>query len=117
MRHFRKKNDERCELFNRVLHALTHSRHDRRAGFAYDHWLQYKGDEHPFRFFPTTFKSKDAQGMHKYYADRLPCVEINATFYNYMKREVFESWANLSREYEADTGGYAVVLKANKYFT
>jgi uncharacterized protein YecE (DUF72 family) len=52
------------------------------SGFAYKEW---KGS-----FYPEKLKPADRLG---YYAERLPAVEINNTFYRMPKKTVLESWA------------------------
>ncbi len=53
------------------------------SGYAYKEW---KGD-----FYPTTIKADE---MLAWYAQRLPTVEINNTFYRMPKRAVLETWAS-----------------------
>ena len=52
------------------------------SGYSYKEW---KGN-----FYPSTLK---ADAMLAFYAERLPTVEINATFYRMPKKSVLESWA------------------------
>jgi len=52
------------------------------SGYSYKEW---KGS-----FYPSTIK---ADAMLKWYAERLPTVEINNTFYRMPKKSVLESWA------------------------
>jgi uncharacterized protein YecE (DUF72 family) len=52
------------------------------SGYSYKEW---KGS-----FYPEKCPPKD---MLAFYAERLPAVEINNTFYRMPKREVVESWA------------------------
>ena len=52
------------------------------SGFSYKEW---KGP-----FYPETLKNAD---MLAYYAERLPTVELNNTFYRMPKTEVVEGWA------------------------
>jgi len=52
------------------------------SGFSYKEW---KGP-----FYPEDLGNKDMLG---YYAERLPSVEINNTFYRMPKAEVLEKWA------------------------
>ena len=53
------------------------------SGFSYKEW---KGP-----FYPEDLKNAD---MLAYYAERLPSVEINNTFYRMPKKEVLASWAS-----------------------
>jgi uncharacterized protein YecE (DUF72 family) len=70
------------------------------SGYAYKPW---KGP-----FYPEDLK--DA-AMLSYYAERLPTVEINNTFYRMPKRDVVERWA-------ADTPeSFRFVLKASQRIT
>ena len=52
------------------------------SGYSYKEW---KG-----AFYPEDLPAK---GMLAYYADRLPTVEINNTFYRMPKTSVLEDWA------------------------
>ncbi len=52
------------------------------SGYSFKEW---KGS-----FYPADMK---ADGMLKYYAERLPTVEINNTFYQLPKASVLENWA------------------------
>jgi uncharacterized protein YecE (DUF72 family) len=70
------------------------------SGYAYKPW---KGP-----FYPEDLK--DA-AMLSYYADRLPTVEINNTFYRMPKREVVERWAADVPE------SFRFVLKASQRIT
>jgi uncharacterized protein YecE (DUF72 family) len=70
------------------------------SGFAYKPW---KGP-----FYPADLK--DA-GMLAYYAERLPAVEINNTFYRLPKAKVLEDWA------EQTPDGFRFVLKASRRIT
>ena len=70
------------------------------SGFSYKEW---KGS-----FYPEDLSAGD---MLSYYAERLPTVEINNTFYRMPKPEVLESWA-------AQTGDeFRFVLKASRRIT
>src|SRR3989304_3155399 len=70
------------------------------SGYSYKEW---KGT-----FYPA--KLPDG-GMLRSYADRLPAVEINNTFYRLPKAEVLESWA------EQVPGAFRFVLKASRRIT
>jgi uncharacterized protein YecE (DUF72 family) len=52
------------------------------SGFSYKEW---KGS-----FYPSTIKADE---MLKWYAERLPTVELNNTFYRMPKKSALESWA------------------------
>ena len=70
------------------------------SGFAYDEW---KGS-----FYPEKIAAKD---MLKYYAERLPVVEINNTFYRLPKEEVLKGWADQVPD------GFTFVVKASQRIT
>jgi uncharacterized protein YecE (DUF72 family) len=70
------------------------------SGFSYGEW---KGD-----FYPGDLAASD---MLSYYADRLPAVEINNTFYRMPKAGVLESWAERTPE------SFRFVLKASRRIT
>jgi uncharacterized protein YecE (DUF72 family) len=70
------------------------------SGFSYKEW---KGP-----FYPEKLPNKDLLG---YYAERLPTVEINNTFYRMPKKEVLESWARKVPE------DFVFVLKASRRIT
>ncbi len=70
------------------------------SGFAYKEW---KGS-----FYPEKFP---ASGMLRFYAERLPAVEINNTFYRMPKPAVLEGWAAQVPE------GFRFVLKASRRIT
>jgi len=53
------------------------------SGYSYKEW---KGD-----FYPEDIKPN---AMLAYYAERLPTVEINNTFYRMPKKDVLENWAS-----------------------
>jgi len=55
------------------------------SGYSFKEW---KGN-----FYPEKIKPED---MLKYYAERLPTVEINNTFYQMPKAAVLENWASLT---------------------
>lgn len=57
------------------------------SGFAFKEW---KGS-----FYPQKMQAEE---MLPWYADRLPTVEINSTFYRMPKRSVLEQWAALTPE-------------------
>jgi uncharacterized protein YecE (DUF72 family) len=70
------------------------------SGFSYKEW---KGP-----FYPEDLKNAD---MLAWYAERLPAVEINNTFYRMPKREVLEGWC------EQVPGDFRFVLKASRRIT
>lgn len=70
------------------------------SGFQYKPW---RGS-----FYPEKLAEKD---MLAYYAERLPAVEINASFYRMPKREVVEAWAATVAD------GFWFVLKASQRIT
>jgi uncharacterized protein YecE (DUF72 family) len=88
-----------------------------KVGFAFDWWLQHKTPEKPYLFYPKSFKSKNAAGLHEYYANRLGAVEINTTHYHYLPPHTYKSWAKLAGNYPESVGGYDLIIKANKDFT
>jgi len=70
------------------------------SGYSYPGW---KG-----HFYPTDLP--DAE-MLRYYAERLPCVEVNNTFYRMPKQDVVDKWA-------ADVpDGFRFVVKASRRIT
>ena len=70
------------------------------SGYSYKEW---KG-----RFYPAKLPDEE---MLRAYADRLPAVEINNTFYRLPKAAVLESWA------EQVPDGFRFVLKASRRIT
>jgi uncharacterized protein YecE (DUF72 family) len=70
------------------------------SGFSYKEW---KG-----RFYPEDLPSS---GMLSYYADRLPAVEINNTFYRLPSESVLEGWAQQVPE------SFRFVIKASRRIT
>ena len=70
------------------------------SGFSYKEW---KGS-----FYPEKLPAKQMLG---YYAERLPAVEINNTFYRMPKASVLESWAEQVPE------GFRFALKASRRIT
>jgi len=70
------------------------------SGYSYKEW---KGP-----FYPAGLKNDDMLG---YYAERLPTVEINNTFYRMPKRSVLEDWAAKT------PAGFRFVLKASRRIT
>jgi uncharacterized protein YecE (DUF72 family) len=70
------------------------------SGYSYKEW---KGP-----FYPEKLAAKD---MLAWYAERLPAVEINNTFYRMPKREVLESWAEQVRD------GFKFSIKASRRIT
>ena len=70
------------------------------SGFSYKEW---KGS-----FYPEDLPQKD---MLRYYAGRLPAVEINNTFYRMPRSSVLESWA------EQVGDRFRFVLKASRRIT
>ena len=77
----------------RKLHVGT-------SGFSYKEW---KGP-----FYPEDLPNKD---MLRYYAERLPSVEINNTFYRMPKAEVLGSWA------AQVPAGFCFAIKASRRIT
>jgi uncharacterized protein YecE (DUF72 family) len=70
------------------------------SGFSYKEW---KGS-----FYPEDLSDS---GMLRYYASRLPAVEINNTFYRMPRAALLESWA------EQVPDGFAFALKASRQIT
>jgi uncharacterized protein YecE (DUF72 family) len=70
------------------------------SGFSFKEW---KGP-----FYPEKIAAKD---MLRYYAERLPTVEINNTFYRMPKEPVLAGWA------EQVPAGFSFALKASQYIT
>ncbi|MFW5877463.1 MAG: DUF72 domain-containing protein [Myxococcota bacterium] len=70
------------------------------SGFSYDEW---KGV-----FYPEGMKARDRLG---YYAQRLPTVEINNTFYRMPRGSVLEGWSSKV------PGDFRFVLKASRRIT
>jgi uncharacterized protein YecE (DUF72 family) len=70
------------------------------SGFSYKEW---KGS-----FYPEDLK---ADAMLRYYAERLPTVEINNTFYRMPKASVLENWA------AQVPAGFVFVLKGSQRIT
>jgi len=70
------------------------------SGYAYKEW---RGS-----FYPGKLKEKD---MLRYYAERLPTVEINNTFYRLPGRETLLRWA------DEVPPGFVFVLKASQRIT
>ncbi len=70
------------------------------SGYSYKEW---KGN-----FYPEDIPAEE---MLHYYADRLPSVEINNTFYRLPKASVLESWA------EQVPSDFRFVLKASRRIT
>jgi uncharacterized protein YecE (DUF72 family) len=70
------------------------------SGYSYKEW---KGS-----FYPAQLP--DSQMLH-FYAEKLPAVEINNTFYRLPKAEVLEGWA------EQVPPGFRFVLKASRRIT
>jgi uncharacterized protein YecE (DUF72 family) len=70
------------------------------SGYSYKEW---KGT-----FYPAKLPDGEMLG---YYAERLPAVEINNTFYRMPKAEVLASWA------EQVPAGFRFVLKASRRIT
>jgi uncharacterized protein YecE (DUF72 family) len=70
------------------------------SGFAYKEW---KGS-----FYPEKLPAKE---MLRFYAGRLPAVEINNTFYRMPRRELLEGWAAQVPE------DFRFVLKASRRIT
>jgi uncharacterized protein YecE (DUF72 family) len=70
------------------------------SGYSYKEW---KGD-----FYPQSIKP---EAMLAWYAERLPTVEINNTFYRMPKTAVVESWA------AATPAGFRFAIKASRRIT
>jgi uncharacterized protein YecE (DUF72 family) len=70
------------------------------SGWSYEAW---KGP-----FYPAELPSRD---MLAFYAARLPCVEVNNTFYRLPKPAVLETWASQVPE------GFRFALKASRRIT
>jgi uncharacterized protein YecE (DUF72 family) len=70
------------------------------SGWSYDGW---KGP-----FYPEGLASRD---MLRFYAERLPAVEVNNTFYRLPKASVLEAWASQVPE------GFRFALKASRRIT
>jgi uncharacterized protein YecE (DUF72 family) len=70
------------------------------SGYSFKEW---KGD-----FYP---KDMRPEGMLAYYAERLPTVEINNTFYQMPKASVLENWAKLT------PAGFRFAIKASRRIT
>ena len=70
------------------------------SGYSYKPW---KGS-----FYPADLPDEDMLG---FYAERLPTVEINNTFYRLPKASVLETWA------AATPAGFRFVLKASRRIT
>lgn len=71
------------------------------SGWSYDAW---KGG-----FYPEKIGSSDMLG---YYAERLPAVEVNNTFYRLPKRDVLEGWGE-----QVSDRHFRFVLKASRRIT
>jgi uncharacterized protein YecE (DUF72 family) len=70
------------------------------SGYAYKEW---RGD-----FYPKTIKADE---MLAWYAERLPTVEINNTFYRMPKKTVLETWANSTPKH------FRFAIKASRRIT
>ena len=70
------------------------------SGYSFKEW---KGD-----FYPEKIKPED---MLAYYAQRLPTVEINNTFYRMPKTEVLANWAAVTPD------GFRFAIKASRRIT
>jgi len=70
------------------------------SGYAYQEW---KGS-----FYPPNIRP---EAMLAWYAERLPSVEINNTFYRMPKANVLESWASSTPE------GFRFAIKASRRIT
>jgi uncharacterized protein YecE (DUF72 family) len=70
------------------------------SGYSFKEW---KGD-----FYPADMKP---EGMLAWYAERLPTVEINNTFYQMPKTAVLENWARATPE------SYRFAIKASRRIT
>ena len=89
------------------------------SGFAYKSWKGGEGwtretakgssyKEWKGPFYPEKLAAKDMLG---WYAEQLPAVEINNTFYRMPKRSVLESWA------EQVPAGFRFSIKASRRIT
>src|SRR5882672_12916243 len=70
------------------------------SGYSFKEW---KGT-----FYPDDIKP---EAMLAWYAERLPTVEINNTFYRMPKREVLEGWASSTPD------GFRFAIKASRRIT
>ena len=70
------------------------------SGYSFDEWKGW--------FYPEALPAKERL---RYYAERLPAVEINNTFYRMPKAPVLESWAAQVPE------GFRFVIKASQRIT
>jgi uncharacterized protein YecE (DUF72 family) len=70
------------------------------SGYSFKEW---KGS-----FYPEKIKAED---MLAWYAERLPTVEINNTFYRMPKTAVLENWAGTTPE------GFQFAIKASRRIT
>ena len=70
------------------------------SGYSYKPWVG--------KFYPERLAAKE---MLRFYATRLPAVEINNTFYRLPKESVLQSWA------EQVPDGFRFVLKASQRIT
>ena len=84
----------------RTRHVATSRLWAGASGFSYKEW---KGT-----FYPEDIK---ADAMLKWYAERLPTVEINNTFYQMPKASVLENWAKCTPE------GFRFAIKASRRIT
>lgn len=70
------------------------------SGFSYAEW---KGS-----FYPPKLPNKD---MLRFYAEKLPSVEINNTFYRLPRKDVLEGWASQT------PSGFQFTIKASRRIT
>src|SRR5213075_160352 len=70
------------------------------SGYSFKEW---KGN-----FYPADMKP---EGMLAWYAERLPTVEINNTFYQMPKTAVLENWSRATPE------GFRFAIKASRRIT
>jgi uncharacterized protein YecE (DUF72 family) len=70
------------------------------SGWQYYHWYE--------KFYPKDLKPKD---FLSFYSKKFNCVEINASFYRFIKKETFEKWK------EQVPKNFLFAVKLNRLFT
>ena len=70
------------------------------SGWSYPHWHG--------SFYPDDLPSRDALA---FYAERLPSVEVNNTFYQFPERGTLETWQDTA------PGDFTFSVKASRYLT
>lgn len=75
------------------------------SGWQYAHWQG--------KFYPRDLPQKDWLG---FYAQYFSAVEVNATFYHRMRKEVFVNWRNLV-DRSQPTGGFTFSIKGSRFIT